>query len=562
MLFRKTFEPIRLDSQARRQSVLSDGKVPRTGGGFARSIPGTLLTGLVVLTIAGLFGFAPAAQADNVSGPTPWAVLRCQFSDEPQPPVPQSFYTDPESFYADFFTATGAGKGGMYDYWGQVSMNPTLLQGTQVLPWAALNIARAQNPVDPNKQVQGCIDATEAYIAANHLGIDLSKFYGLFVLTSHLGPGSGDGGWQGTFNINNKPQKVGIASFDFGALTLSAAAHEMGHGYGLQHAEDTAYDHYCGGYASASNPQGYGDYCDYYDVMGDPSNGKVNFTTPYFGAEGSLSGPGLNAEHLDYLGWIPPARRYVAGLSTACVTLNLAALGHTEVPSTSQAPTYFDVGVPFSNSITIPIRGPLPGGYTVEFRRATGWDRSMTDGVIIHSGWSSNGFAETFIVDNNGGPLWHPGDTFIDSANNVRITIDSFNLAANTAQITICRPGVPPPPAQPPTCKLTFSCPYHVYTPPDFTIQCPSTFDFYDQDPSGRMTYRFTGTTYSHTSSDYDWSVRACTPETTLCQQYPVGKGPQDWCAPPPPPPPPDGPPGGCGGQKGPCKPCPGGICQ
>jgi hypothetical protein len=456
----------------------------------------------------------------------------------------------------------------MYDYWSQVSMGAVTLKGTTIFPWVPLNRTTNQDHYldgNPSNQapsnsrttgdrVQYCIDQTKAYFAASNQPLDLSRFYGVFVIQNENGGEQTAGGSYG-----GTPAK-GAPFFEFSSLTLTTAAHEMGHGYGLAHAEDTAYNHWCGdsinpSNPNPSNPNGYGDYCDYYDVMGAPYNGGVNFTTPAFGAQGLLSGPGLNAEHLDYLGWIPTARHYALGLSAACVTLKLAALGHTEVPNTGQAPTYFDVGIPFSNSITIPIRGALPGGYTVEFRRATGWDRGMTDGVIIHSGWSSNGYAETFIVDNNGGPLWHPGDTFTDNVNNVRISINSFDLVGNTAEISICRAGVPPPPGQPPTCALTFSCPYPYYTPPDFTIQCATPVDFWDVGTLGIPSFLRTDMSYSRTSGDVEEWIRTCVPGTSFCSQYPVGKSPQEWCAPPPPPPPP----GGGGGKKGGC---PGGICQ
>jgi len=519
------------------------------GAGLARNTPGRLPLAAVVLTIAGLSAFAPAAHA--VSGATPWAVLRCQLSDKPIPtPVAESFYTD-------FFTTSGAGKGGMADYWSQVSMGAISLQGSQVLPWVPVNVTSAQDAArGQQKQAQDCIDATEVYLKANHVPIDLTQFYGLFVLQNNLGGEVGYAPGNMPVTINNQPAKIAVVLFEFGALSVMNAGHEMGHGYGLQHAEDT-------GLKNCSN--GPGAYCDFWDVMGAPFNGGIEFENTTFDhppawrdvpLTGGESGPGLNAQHLSYLGWIPSVpgipRSLLFAANTQCLTLQLAALGHPEVPSSNNAPTYFQVGIPPSGAFK---------GYTVEFRRATAWDRGMKDAVIIHSGWSPGGFAETFVMDNNGGPLWYPGDTFSDTVNNVQIMVHSFDLAANTAHITICRPGVPPPPAQPPDCQITFSCPYHVYTPPNYTVQCPVKKDFYDQLPLGELIPLITGTSYAGISNDYDESIRACAPGTMLCSQYSVWKGVQNWCAPPDPPPP-GGPPGGCGGQKGPCKPCPGGICQ
>src|SRR6266852_739538 len=101
---------------------------------------------LLLACAAGAFALVPPAGA--VSGATPWAVLRCQLSDQPLPPVP-------ESFYQDFFTAAGAAKGGLYDYWGQVSMGRVTLAGTQIFQWVPLYITSVQDPQRPRqKQVQ------------------------------------------------------------------------------------------------------------------------------------------------------------------------------------------------------------------------------------------------------------------------------------------------------------------------------------------------------------------------------------------------------------------------
>jgi hypothetical protein len=205
----------------------------------------------------------------------------------------------------------------------------------------------------------------------------------------------------------------------------------MGHGYGLQHAWDTAMNHWCG----SSNPAGYGEYCDYWDAMGAPANGGVAFENIHFGAQG-LSGPGLNAQHLESLGWIPLNQRFVYGVGqTSSATITLAAVGHQEIPTSKLNPTFFDVGIEAWD----PTNLYTPRGYTVEFRSNTNWDRSMPAAVQIHAGWSPNGFDQTYIVDNNGGPLFYAGDTFNDVTNNVTITINSINPATKEATITLSR---------------------------------------------------------------------------------------------------------------------------
>jgi hypothetical protein len=164
---------------------------------------------------------------------------------------------------------------------------------------------------------------------------------------------------------------------------MTTTAHEMGHGYGLQHAEETAHDHNCGGFSSPSNPYGYGDYCDYWDVMG---NG-ASFVNPIFDNQGR-SGPALNARHLDYLGWMPAAARLVYDPSqTQPITVLLSAFGHNDGPG------FLEVAIPPWDSCS------SSTGYTVELRNSTGWDQGMNPSVMVHAGWSPDGSAETFIED-------------------------------------------------------------------------------------------------------------------------------------------------------------------
>jgi hypothetical protein len=114
--------------------------------------------------------------------------------------------------------------------------------------------------------------------------------------------------------------------------------------------------------------------------------------------------------------------------------------------------------------------------------------------------------------------------------------------------------------ALPPACSITFSCPYHIYTPPDYQVSCSTTVDFYEQYPQGERVFLGTATTSSGTSSDYSTYVVGCAPGTQACTSQAIGVSPAGWCAQPPPPPPPPSPippPGGSGRKFG-CV----GICQ
>ena len=180
--------------------------------------------------------------------------------------------------------------------------------------------------------------------------------------------------------IVNKSANVAVVYFDFGSLTVMTAGHELGHGYGLQHAENTTS----------------GDYGDFWDVMGNPLGGRTNFYNLNFDhasnrnsppATGGESGPSLNAQHLNFLGWLPAANQFVYDTSYASpVTLTLTALGHPAGAG------YLDVRIPPWSSTT------YPPGYTVEFRSNSAWDQNVPASVIIHAGWSPQGYAETFSI--------------------------------------------------------------------------------------------------------------------------------------------------------------------
>jgi hypothetical protein len=333
---------------------------------------------ILVATIVG-----PAA-SDPVPSDTPWAVLRCVGNDvDPsiylKTPVPPAYANNTEGFLKDMFTAAGKGKGGLYDYWGQVSQNPDLMKGTSLFPWVTLDMSNLQYwnlPIPTGEQplrtfVQTCLDQ---YIKKGTATVgtgqpnDLNSYYGLIVISYIPTAGGEQGQHDLSLTINGAPWRastgVPAVGTTFDSISPKATGHEMGHGYGLAHAS-------C---ASKPSNDGDKDYCDSYDVMGDygalytNSNFALSLSVTNQSHSSTAtanlgwSGPGLNAPHLAYLGWLPSARTCALGAGacefvTGGLEVTLAALGHSE------APGVFQVGIPSSIA-------PL-GGYTVEFRRGS-----------------------------------------------------------------------------------------------------------------------------------------------------------------------------------------------
>lgn len=389
---------------------------------------------LVALSLAMTFASTDAMAA--VHGTTSWAILRCQLKNTPKPTFQGTYAKDPEQFYSDFFTEAGKGKGGLYDYWGTISDGNISLKGSKVFPWVDLNVTYNGDPKrDRTHQVQDCIDATEKYLADKHLTAkeyDLSDYYGLFILQNRPG---GEFGSIQNVTIDGKNYSKGVVFFEFGSLDLSHAAHEMGHGYGLDHTFDLAQKKGCGG-------GGPGEYCDYWDPMGNPFWAiATSFSNPAFGtatccgpkaqrSEQSSAGPGLNVRHLDELGWIPEGRinYYLFHSSrrncSGSVTYDVAALSHP------QAKGYLELRVPFD--------GPAKY-YTVEFRHSSGWDRAFADSVLIHQVTPATNVppGRSYIVDHHGSPPFLPGQTFTDTKAGIKIKVESFS--GDTAKITISR---------------------------------------------------------------------------------------------------------------------------
>src|SRR5437016_197175 len=74
--------------------------------------------------------FVVLAPSLTAAAPTPWAVIKCKFSDQPQEP-----FFDPS-----FMT----GVNGMAGYWSDVSYGNISLSGTTIYGWYTLPFTLAQ----------------------------------------------------------------------------------------------------------------------------------------------------------------------------------------------------------------------------------------------------------------------------------------------------------------------------------------------------------------------------------------------------------------------------------
>jgi hypothetical protein len=106
----------------------------------------------------------------DLKGRTSWAVILCRFNDLPPLTTPLSEFTD--------FIA-GAGKGGVFDYWKDVSYGAIDLSGSKVFGWYTMNYSFFK---DGTKNRATWID--EAIRLAKENGVDLSPFFGVIAVVN------------------------------------------------------------------------------------------------------------------------------------------------------------------------------------------------------------------------------------------------------------------------------------------------------------------------------------------------------------------------------------------
>jgi hypothetical protein len=312
---------------------------------------------------------ATPANAIPIRGNTAWSVLLCKFSDHAEEPqTPQ--------FFANFLTT--AGTGGLADYYSSQSGGEVALTGSVVRGWYSMRYTQAQEAAKNRAQrIQDCVDTA--------LGAGYTVPAGnrtIVILNALVDSGSAGG----------------RTVLDPGAWNVAFAAHEMGHGYGLNHSysDDLNYRN-----ATWSQP---GEYDDEWDEMS--AMNVLGAATPSFGT-GAV---GFNAYHRDNLGWLARTRVKTFGadgVGSATLTvapLNYSVRWYTTGPKLVRVP--FDPGDPFHY-------------YTVEYVRKLGWDNGLPANTVLLR--EVKGGASHLLRAHTGARA--PVQTL--SANGVRITVNS-----------------------------------------------------------------------------------------------------------------------------------------
>lgn len=339
-------------------------------------------------------------------GTTSWVTLMCKFQDNNSEPKSLAFF---DSQY-------GIAPGQLDHYWRQVSYNKIDLIGSKAYGWFRLPspraaYIRANGSANLDRLFSDCTNVANSSVnfAANGgvQGINM-------MFNGNLDGAAWGGGkcatldgiykcWSTTWNppwsFNN----------------LAPLAHEMGHGYGLPHANNSDGDR-----DPYDNP---------WDVMSDPWSNAVNDSTY-----------GRRPKHLSTysrarLGWVDSARKITlaAGTDKPDIDLDRASL----------------LGSSKAQMVVVTLPGqPSSRYYTIEARKREGHYESYLAGnaVIIHR-VDTQASTPAFSVDadvppanhsSNEGSMFKAGETWIGPGGTFRVRVKS--ATAEGFVISVCGP--------------------------------------------------------------------------------------------------------------------------
>ncbi|MFI1302527.1 hypothetical protein [Streptomyces sioyaensis] len=217
----------------------------------------------------------------------PWAIILCRFKNAPADPVREAPI---ERFYRDAFTPR---KGGLVEYWRDVSLGKIDISGSRVFGWLPIDIDRKNANTGSGVTRSTLVDA--AIRGARAAGFDpVTGFHSQIAVyienwsKNGAPPGAdwSDPTW-GQFWIDGSADGRGKVTLT-PPHDADITAHEMGHGFSMAHDMDI-------------NRNDYADPC----CIMSQNNA---FVPPGWNV---AFGPGLCLAHLQQKGWMYPRRFYV-----------------------------------------------------------------------------------------------------------------------------------------------------------------------------------------------------------------------------------------------------------
>jgi M6 family metalloprotease-like protein len=328
----------------------------------------------------------------------PFVNILCRFADS------TAITPKPPSFFTGFFANT---RPGLDHYYRDISFGNIDLVGTQVVGWYNLPQPRSyyftSDPPNFQRLAADCTAAADAVI-------DFTQFQGIN-LAFNQNIGCCAWGGSQSLTLDGQSRAFPMTWMPPGGFIQSIFAHEMGHSFGWAHS------------ANALGTT----YQNSWDVMSKDRYNVAATADPVYGSVGQNT----IAYNLDKSGWIPPTRKYTAGIGTTA-TINLERL------SQPGATGYLMAQIPVTGTTNF---------YTVEARYRTSYDLKLpNDAVVIHRVVPSR-LDDAWIVDADGnaesadaGAQWLPGETFTDSTNGIIVTVKSATASGFSVTITKLAP--------------------------------------------------------------------------------------------------------------------------
>jgi len=345
-------------------------------------------------------GLVPDAP-EAVLGSKPWVTLACKFSDISAEPESLSYFQD---MYDN-------APGRLDHYWREVSYDAIDIVGSTAVDWK--NLPNPQTSYVPTPGSGTSANLTELFddcTAAADPFVDFSLggtggFEGINLMFNDKLDCCAWGGsrWATLDGVGKSWRTTWDPPWAF--QQEAVIAHEMGHGFGLPHANNSDGD---------TNP-----YDSPWDVMSSATGYAVD--DPVYGNLGKH----VTSYHKDRLGWMDGAEMFVVpGQGFFRVTLD--PLGSATTATYRMA--------------RIPIGGSNSHYYTVEVREAVGHYEADIPGtgggdriVIIHE--VDTGRREpAWVVDEDDPPadyadtegvMWRVGELFVDAAAEIVVEVEA-----------------------------------------------------------------------------------------------------------------------------------------
>ena len=337
---------------------------------------------------------ARVAAAAPVNGVTRWVTLMCKFSDIGTEQKTQAFF---QSQY-------GEGVGQLGHYWREVSYNKINLAGSSAHGWFTLPQPRSHYVTEENGEDKADLKKLFADCgAAADATVDFNSVQGVNMMFNGDLDGYAWGGGmcaplEGRSNFCTRATWNPPWSFS----NLAPLAHEMGHGYGLPHSDNSDGDS-----DTYDNP---------WDVMSDGWYNAVSDGT--YGARPKH----INIFQRQRLSWVDGARQQVivlGDLATRDIALDyahLAGSGNVQMLVLSLSPQ----ADPYATVV-----------YTLEARKREGpYEGALAgDAVIVHKVQAS-GTAYSIDADvppanraNNEGSMFKVGERWVTPEGSHAVTV-------------------------------------------------------------------------------------------------------------------------------------------